>query len=500
MLMVSVGVFAPMVYAGAAEHRALVIGVGAYQDPALRPGSESAPADADAIAEVLRQSRSTIDVTELSGFVTEGELRSALRSATDGRGLDDSLIVFYAGHAIAVANSRAPGGWDLYFQSSESSATDPESKAVPLSILLQGLSEFPPRNVLILIDACRTPTSGRPYTPPPSAFETWGHPGVWALVYATAPLDCAAADAEHGFFTEALLAGAELSGGSYRADADRNGAVTSVEWALFALSATAARTSNRQRPQALFDVRGRERFVLLGEERSADRALVYGASHQVDVRGYRGQAADVAPGLVRVAVLEEDHAPLTALVRVRAGEEFRSDALTEDPPGKLYLGSSIAASGTDLSSPFAASVELGWVPRDLGLYRLELGARLGWGIGSVDGVRFPNASLLSTVGLGIGAVSAGPSGLDRFELGPLIGVGVLGRWPEAVPGGDVLWRDSASQYGLLGLAGLGGHVEVSRWLIGVELAARLPLVDEAWEVEPSLSVSIRRRVAAWGVR
>jgi hypothetical protein len=497
---------------GAAEvarHRALVIGVGAYTDEAFRSTALGAPADADAIAGLLRASTVRFNdadgadkPSEVVGSVTESMLAAAFAGAMKGLGEGDDLFVYFAGHAVAAPRPGGePGETDLWLLASDASAADPTASAVSLhNALLAPLRRSnAPRRVLVIIDACRNGVQSA--NPPPSLLRTDGRPGLWAFAYAAQPGARAADTGAHGVFTEALLEGATARDGSYPADTDRSGGVTTIEWLAFALGATTDRTGGVQRPQALLDVRGRERFVLFGRERSRDQAAVWASAHAVTVRTWRGGDATsaslvaVPPGVASVRV-----EGVRSLVLLRPGEEFAADALAQDRPGKLYVGGVAAGVGTEFGSPFSMGLGTTWVPRDLAAGRTSLALRVVAGAGPEGGIAYPNGSASLLAHHGLTVVAAGSRGLDRFDVGPALGGGLLARWPEARAGGDIGLVDSARQLGAFGYAALGAHVETGRTRVGVELGVRTPVADGSLWLEPVLSVTVDRRVAQWGRR
>ena len=123
-----------------AKHRALVIGVGAYTDDAFRGSALGAPADADAIAGLLRASTVRFNAadgadkpSEVVGSVTESMLSAAFAGAMKGLGEGDDLFVYFAGHAIAAPRAGAEGETDLWLLASDARAADPLADAISLN-------------------------------------------------------------------------------------------------------------------------------------------------------------------------------------------------------------------------------------------------------------------------------------------------------------------------------------------------------------------------------
>lgn len=83
-------------------------------------------------------------------------------------------------------------------------------------------------------------------------------------------------------------------------------------------------------------------------------------------------------------------------------------------------------------------------------------------------------------------------------MGPVVGAGVVARWPERRAAG--VDGPGIVQVGLAPRGGVEGRVDLAGTVVGVQVGARMPWVDARPEVEPQGVVTLERRLASWGPR
>ena len=199
-------VFAFPTMATASERVALILGNGAYRNAPVLP---NAPADARAIAEVLRRlGFEVLDGIDLDRAATDALIHQFARELDDAK----VALFFYSGHGMQVSgeNYLVPVDAKLEHEA------DLDFETVPLRRIMSQL-ERSDRTSIVFLDACRD----NPFLRRVASRSTGTRGGLAPLqsgigtlvAYATAP-DTVAMDGsgEHSPFTASLLAHIETPG------------------------------------------------------------------------------------------------------------------------------------------------------------------------------------------------------------------------------------------------------------------------------------------------
>jgi WD40 repeat protein len=137
--------------------RAIVIGINTYSETGI-PGLKSAVADATQLAALLKEQHG-YDVCLLKDQDATlqkiyGTL-AALASGPDGVTADDRLLVYFAGHGVAVDSLDGPSGYLVPYDALLDASEQPDRTSLLSMLILYDLIEkLPCRHLLLVLDCC----------------------------------------------------------------------------------------------------------------------------------------------------------------------------------------------------------------------------------------------------------------------------------------------------------------------------------------------------------
>jgi WD40 repeat protein len=135
---------------GFAHSRAYVIGIDQYAGPL--PPLQTAAGDARSLAAVLKDAHHYDDVQLLvDAEATQTALMTLLtQTLPQAVGADDRVLVYFAGHGVALDGDDGPAG---YLLPQDARAQDPAS-FLPMQAVQKALATLPCRHLLLILDCC----------------------------------------------------------------------------------------------------------------------------------------------------------------------------------------------------------------------------------------------------------------------------------------------------------------------------------------------------------
>jgi WD40 repeat protein len=240
-------------------NKALVIGINHYAH--VRP-LQTACGDALAVADLLEARHGYQAQRIVEEGATLAGLRTALGNLRAQLGPDDRVVLYFAGHGIALEADDKPAG---YLVPQDAKADDP-STLLPMSELHEALEKLPCRHLLLILDCCfggtfRWSTSREVRRPPMMFQERYAYflqEPAWQVLTSAAHDELAVdviasrpvgqrekGGAHHSPFCEKLLKG--LDGGADSTPED--GVITASELYLYLLGPlTGEQGAPRQTP------------------------------------------------------------------------------------------------------------------------------------------------------------------------------------------------------------------------------------------------------------
>lgn len=235
---------------------ALIISNSSYDDPRLSslPGPE---VDARALTEILKDPNiGSFDEVTVLQEATKQKAEIGIETFFDGKGLNDTLLLYFTGHGVLDANNR------LYLAGTDTrhAARPPHllrtATAIPASFVVDQMNQTRSRRVILILDCCHSgafPEGAKAATDVAvgtgAAFKGNGLGRVVMTASDATQFawqgDTLKGDAAGSVFTRAIVEGLQ----SGQADLDRDGRVTIHELYEFA-QARVKELSARERPQS----------------------------------------------------------------------------------------------------------------------------------------------------------------------------------------------------------------------------------------------------------
>ncbi len=465
---------------------ALLVGLDAYEDPALGD-LRFAAKDASDLAEVLRSHRAGgfDEVTLLLGSGGRDAFWRAWQDATRRLHRDDTLLLYYAGHGTLELGAE---GTTLYLLPSDARLNDAAHTGISLDELAQALDELPARHRVVVVDACyagqgRSGLSqgtaellGRLRGPAPapmareiSRYDAWLHAAHHDQPAMEDP------GLENGVYTHFLIQALEGEG-----DLDGDGLVDVIEAHSWARDHTLDFTGGSQVPWVQATLVGRDAIYLAGDpshRRAAEHALLTGLeglpnTATIHVDGLPRGGGRIEAGRHRIELTLDEHAIARASVHLRAGERYDLGRLLRGRQARTMLGPGLSwAPPSDTTTSLAWSLGAWWWPADLSGGRPGFGLRSSQGVGPIQGV----GTFL------VGEVQGSACwawGDTRGLVGPCLGAGALWRLP-----------DEGAQAGPMLALSLHAHRAMGDLFAGLEPTLRITRVDGEPRALPALSLS-----------
>ncbi len=489
--------------AHAARRLALVVGIGAFEDPgwrALRYADKDAADLAQALAD---RARGGFEVTAALGpAATSREgLRAQLAALRErNTSPDDVVLVYFSTHGSLARDAR--GALRRYLVARDTRLEAVRDTGLPLDELEATLEALPSRRKVLVLATCHS-GAGKSLLPPEVLKELEGtKAGFFAppleevsrasVVLAacdwgeTAREDSSLAnDIYTHFFVEALLRPADRNG---------DGAVTATEAHDYARRRTFEFTGGQQRPSALIREVGADPVVLAGRVLRVGQPELYGYEAALDGLSVSVDGAEpvLLPGAVavpqgahRVQIAKGDGSTLLDQdLRLGLGERLDLGDLLAHPEPRTAVtlaagyGGFLGRDAAQIAGP-AAGVQLAVERADLLARHLGLRADLSWAGGRQTLAAVPGEAPVpyqqTGVQLGLAAPYQLRLGRVTLELGPRLGAVYLARRFELSG-----YRERQSYLSVS--PGLTGGLQLSldrRWL----LFARADLAAEAVRVD-----------------
>jgi uncharacterized caspase-like protein len=328
---------------------ALVVGIDAYDDPALNDLAFAAKDASDLAAVLQNPAHGGYDVVSaVLGTVTKRAFYSALDAVSAGLQRDDTLVVYVAGHGTLELGNE---GTALYLLPTDGWLASVEETGIPVDALSEAIEALPARRKVLVLDSCysgsgrsvlrpdvRTRLDGlRGPIPPPAALHM---SAFSAHLYAAAVQQPAIEDPQlqNGVYTHFLVEG--LIGA---ADADEDGLVEVMEAHQWARDRTLEHTGGSQVPWAETIAVGRDAVYLTGNQTTRQRAehanlvglerLPEGAMVTID--GVPRGAGPLQPGRRRLEVTSGDTLLLADRFSARRVGWCRSTSACSTAPRRL---------------------------------------------------------------------------------------------------------------------------------------------------------------------
>jgi formylglycine-generating enzyme required for sulfatase activity len=297
---------------------AVIIGVGAYEDPALAP-LPNAVRDAKALRDALVSAPGGIaadnvllltdDAPEVTGRPTRSSILAQLGNWARLAGAEDSLLVYFAGHGVE-------DGDKLYLAPCDARKADIANTCLPYALFESKLNGSAAKRALVILDACHSGTGRGADSMTRSMMSDLEHhaEGEGRITLASCKEDEVSHEynAEHGAFTWFLLEG--LAG---KADTNGDSIVSALELSQYSFEKVrrwAAQSGFAQTPRLISNISG-------------DIPLARVALSQE-------QAPESSPTVAAPAV---EAGPRPGEVRTFEGGEF-----AWIPPGTFEMGSNLS--------------------------------------------------------------------------------------------------------------------------------------------------------------
>jgi uncharacterized caspase-like protein len=314
-------VFVPAPALPPGGRNALIIAVSRYDDAGLRQ-LRSPVRDAEDFAAVLAD-------PEIGGFAvtnlidkTEPEIRRAIAAFLDGRGTDETILIYLSCHGIQDRRGR------LYFAATDTVSKYPHASAIRAAELLDELDECRARRQVVILDCCFSGSFADHKGGPNIEQQLAGHSRGREVLTASRGFE---------YSLEGKPVGGEITGSVFttglvnalrggEADADRDGHI-SVEDAYKYAFRHVQETAADQTPQHwLFGGEG-ERIILARS--SAGRAVTPATLPEDLAHNLESRYPDVRIGAVNaLAEWLTDPDPARAFA---ARRELRNVAETDSP-------------------------------------------------------------------------------------------------------------------------------------------------------------------------
>ena len=190
----------------AGTFRALVIGINEYADPDIED-LDTAVADAQAVAEVLKEGYGFTVRTLINGQATKAKLYDALRGLAAAATPNDSLLIYYAGHGEIDLQFESEDGWWI-----PADARANQKYTYFDNVLVQhAIAKTKARHVLLISDSCYAGTLfGKERRLPPDITERYylqmfNEQSRWGLTSGNKTPVSDAGSAGHSLFAYQLL-------------------------------------------------------------------------------------------------------------------------------------------------------------------------------------------------------------------------------------------------------------------------------------------------------
>ncbi len=137
---------------------ALVVGISNYQSPSLNLSKPVT--DAQAVAQVLKQSHLSQEITLLTGSVTGSELGQALQRLLLQQAVNHEALIYFTGHGVTATGHLGQQSGYLITTDSEVAWQNRQiievSRGIPLSELNDLICQSHLTNLVVLLDCCHS--------------------------------------------------------------------------------------------------------------------------------------------------------------------------------------------------------------------------------------------------------------------------------------------------------------------------------------------------------
>ncbi len=441
---------------------ALVVGVDAYDDPAL--GALKFPAkDANDMGTVLRNNDAggfdTVHV--LAGEVQATTFWEAFDQATRDLGRDDLFLLFLAGHGTLGPSGK--NGSALYFLPSDAELERYDLTGIAMADIDGAMQDLEARRRVLMLDACHSGSGRSTFSSEvlrwlsalrgPAPAPVTRHVSKFdARMFAADIRQPAREDdtLENGVYTHFLVEG--LNGA---ADLDGDGLVSVRELHEHAAARTMKHTGGVQVPRIETSEVGAGALFLAGdpnERVDAENAILTGISGLPDGVSVRvngtERGAILPPGRHRVTLTDAEQAVVDTPIRFRAGQATDIRQLLRDRGARWNIGMGAGWARSPWTPTSAAGFDVQLQPRDKGGGRPVAALAVTAGDGALPDLG--HATVVS------GLLSAGWRQGAAVGWGPTVGVGALGRrlgtFNQGAPLVGVGWRfDVQNRVGFVAL-------------------------------------------------